>query len=299
MEKHIPVLVQEVLEHLAMQPNNSVLDGTVGLGGHAKELIYAMQNRGVFVGMDADENALVAAKKYLMPLPKEIRVHFIEENFRNITAITKRLGITGYDRVLLDLGWGSHQLQSGRGFSFMQDESLDMCYGTQKGACTVTASDVVNTFEEKNLADIIKGYGGERWAVRIAKHIVMERSISPITTTKQLANIISGAIPRSLHPKHIHAATKTFQAIRITVNDEINALKQFLEEIQNLIQPKGRISIISFHSGESRVVKQTFKIWEQEGVGKRYIKKACKPAKEECMFNPRARSATLRTFIVT
>ena len=298
MEKHIPVLVQEVLEQMTIQPNNIVLDGTIGLGGHARDLVHAMQN-GIFVGIDADKNALTTAQQHLMPLAKGITVHFVEENFRNITAITKKLAIAGYDRVLLDLGWGSHQIQSGRGFSFMHDEPLNMCYGTQKNACTVTAFDVVNIFEENNLADIIKGYGGERWAVRIAKHIVKARAISPITTTKHLADIVAGAIPRRLHPRHIHAATRTFQAIRITVNDEINTLKQFLAAIQPLMQPKGRISIIAFHSGESRVVKQIFKTWEQENIGKRYTKKAYKPTQEECMSNPRARSATLRTFIVT
>ena len=149
-----------------------------------------------------------------------------------------------------------------------------MCYGTQEGACVVTAYDVVNAFEEANLADIIKGYGGERWAVRIAKHIAEAREESPIATTKQLADIVSGAIPRRLHPRHLHAATRTFQAIRITVNDEINTLKQFLAAIQGLIHARGRISIIAFHSGEDRVVKQTFKKWEEDGFRKTIYKKS-------------------------
>lgn len=298
MEKHTPVLEEEVLEQMAIKTNSVVLDGTIGLGGHAKNLIDTMQS-GVFVGVDADRSALTAAQRHLTPIPDAITAHFIEENFKNIAIVTKRLAIKGYDRVLLDLGWGSHQLQSGRGFSFTHDEPLDMCYGTQKNACVVTASDVVNTFEEKNLTDIIRGYAGERWAARIAKHIVESRATEPITTTKHLANIVAGAIPRRFHPRHIHAATKTFQAIRITVNDEINTLKQFLVAIQTLMRPKGRISIIAFHSGESRVVKQIFKMWEQENIGKRYTKKACKPTQEECISNPRARSATLRTFIVT
>ena len=298
MEKHTPVLVQEVLEHMAIQQNSIILDGTIGLGGHAKNLMHAMQS-GVFVGVDADKNALAIAQRHLAPLPDGITAHFVEDNFRNITAITEKLAIVGYDRVLLDLGWGSHQLQSGRGFSFMHDEPLDMCYGTQKDMCTVTAFDVVNMFEEKNLVDIIKGYSGERWATRIAKHIIETRTASPITTTKHLATIVAGAIPRRFHPRHIHVATKTFQAIRITVNDEINTLRQFLTAIQALMRPRGRISIIAFHSTEARVVKQLFKTWEQEGIGKRHTKKACKPTQEECMSNPRARSATLRTFIVT
>ena len=298
MEKHTPVLMQEVLEQMAITSNNTILDSTIGCGGHAKEILRTMQ-KGVFVGIDADTDALTKAQQYLTPLPDGITTHFVEGNFRDIAAITKKLAIAKYDRVLLDLGWGSHQLQSGRGFSFMHDEPLDMCYGTQKDACSVTAFDVVNVFEERNLADIIKGYAGEQWAARIAKHIIQERNISPISTTKHLADVVAGAIPRRLHPRHIHPATKTFQAIRITVNDEINTLKRFLKEIQKLIQPNGRISVIAFHSGESRVVKRTFKMWEQENIGKRYTKKACKPTQEECISNPRARSATLRTFIVT
>ena len=298
MEKHTPVLVQEVIEQMVIEPNNTVLDGTLGLGGHAKHLMRAMQG-GVFVGIDADRNALTAAQQYLTPIPDGITTHFVEGNFKNITTIASNIGVQRYDRVLLDLGWGSHQLQSRRGFSFMHDEPLNMCYSTQENACVVTAFDVVNSFEESNLADIIKGYGGERWAVRIAKHITEARGKSPITTTKQLADIVAGAIPRRLHPRNIHAATKTFQAIRITVNDEINALKQFLEAIQALMQSEGRIAVIAFHSGESRVLKQTFKSWEQKGFGKQYTKKAHKPTEEECVQNPRARSATLRTFIVT
>ncbi|MCY4576878.1 MAG: 16S rRNA (cytosine(1402)-N(4))-methyltransferase RsmH [Candidatus Kaiserbacteria bacterium] len=298
METHTPVLVQEVLEQMAIAPNGIMLDGTVGLGGHAKHLLRAMQG-GVFVGIDADRNALTKAQENLAPAPKEVTAHFVESNFRDIAAITKELALPGYDRVLLDLGWGSHQLHSGRGFSFAQDEPLQMCYSTQEGACVVTAFDVVNTFEESNLADIIKGYGGERWAVRIAKHIVEERETAPIATTKKLAAIVAGAIPRRLHPRRLHPATKTFQAIRMTVNDEINTLKQFLEVLPKHMRPEGRIAIIAFHSGESRIVKQTFKKWEEEGFGKRYTKKAHKPTEEECARNPRARSAVLRTFIVT
>ena len=297
MEKHMPVLVQEVIEHLNIQPGNVVLDGTLGLAGHAKHLVNAMRG-GVFVGIDADANALEEAKQNLVSVPKGIISHFVEGNFRDIVSITNTLKISQYDRVLLDLGWGSHQLMSGRGFSFMRDESLDMCYGTKKNACVVNARDIVNSFEEKNLADIIKGYGGERWAVRIAKHIAEARERRPITTTKQLADIIAGAVPRRFHPKNIHIATRTFQAIRITVNDEINTLKKFLGAIQGLLQSEAHITIISFHSLEDRIVKRTFKSWEQEGIGKRHTKKALKPTKEECEQNPRSRSAKLRTFTI-
>lgn len=297
MEKHESVLVQEVIEHLAIIPNSTVLDGTLGLGGHAKHLISAMHS-GTFVGIDADAHTLAEAKQNLEPIPDSITAHIVEGNFRDIANITDTLKISHYDRVLLDLGWGSHQLASGRGFSFMREEPLHMCYGTGKDACTLTAFDVVNSFEEANLADIIRGYSGERWAVRIAKHIVEERKQSPITTTKRLADIIAGAVPRRFHPKNIHIATRTFQAIRITVNDEINALKDFLSAIKTRTRSQTRITIISFHSLEDRAVKQTFKAWEQDGIGKRYVKKALKPSEEEREQNPRSRSAKLRTFII-
>ena len=297
MEKHTPVLVQEVLEQLNIKPNNTVLDGTLGLGGHAAHILRAMQ-QGVFVGIDADAEALAVAQENLK-VPKEVTAHFAEGNFRDIVPISAALGIERYDRVLLDLGWGSHQLTSGRGFSFMRDEPLNMCYSTKKDGCAITALDVVNGFEEKNLADVIKGYGGERWAVRIAKHIAEARKQSPITTTKQLANIIAGAVPRRLHQRNIHIATRTFQAVRIAVNDELNTLRAFLEALPKLLRPQAYIAIIAFHSSEDRIIKQTFRTWERQGAGKRYAKKAQKPTEQECARNPRARSATLRTFIFT
>lgn len=295
MEKHIPVLAQKVIEHLAITKGNTVFDGTVGLGGHATHLIRAMQG-GTFIGVDVDAEALKQAEQNIRQVPSNTTLHFVEENFRNIVAVTEKIGVQKYDRMLLDLGWGSHQLKSGRGFSFMHNEPLNMCYGT---ACTINAFDVVNTFEESNLSDIIYGYGGERWAVRIAKHIVEERKKTPIETTLQLSRIISGAVPRRFHPKKIHIATRTFQAIRIAVNDEIGALKQFLAEVQAVVQPQARIAILSFHSLEDRVVKKEFRAWEREGSGKRYTKKAQRPEPEECKKNPRARSARLRTFIFT
>ena len=283
---------------MQIAPNDTVFDGTLGLGGHAGYLIGAMHS-GIFVGVDADASALREAKEHLAAIPKNIVTHFLEGNFRDITDITNQLKIRHYNCVLLDLGWGSHQVQSGRGFSFMHDEPLNMCYSTKEGACTINAFDVVNSFEESNLADIIRGYGGERWAVRIAKHIVESRKEDLIQTSGQVADIVSGAIPRRFHPKHIHAATRTFQAIRIVVNDEMQALKDFLDSVRPFLISGSRIAIISFHSLEDRIVKRTFRMWEQEGFGKRYVKKALRSSDEECEQNPRARSAKLRTFIIT
>lgn len=297
MERHESVLVQEVCEYLQVVPGDTVCDGTLGLGGHAQHLIGALR-RGTFVGIDADAGALAEAQQRLDPFSEGVNKHFVEGNFRDIASITSSIGINGYDCVLLDLGWGSHHLTSGRGFSFMYDDPLSMCYGIKEGACTVTAHDVVNSFEESNLADIIRGYGGERWAVRIAQHIVACRAESPIETTRQLADIVSGAVPRRFHPRNIHVATRTFQAIRITVNDELGALQDFFDSVLSLLHGGARIAIIAFHSLEDRLVKRTFRGWEREGFGRRLNKKVIRPSEEECDRNPRARSAKLRTFII-
>ena len=298
MERHESVLVQEVCEYLRVAPDDVVCDGTLGLGGHAQYLISTLKG-GTFVGIDADDGALAKARQRLAQVSEDVDTHFVEGNFRDIVSITNSIGIDGYDCVLLDLGWGSHHLTSGRGFSFMYDEPLSMCYSTKEGACTVTAHDVVNSFEESNLADIIRGYGGERWAVRIAKHIVERRAESLIETTRQLADVISGAVPRRFHPRNIHVATRTFQAIRITVNDELGALQAFFDSVLPLLKSGARIAVIAFHSLEDRLVKRTFREWEREGVGKRQNKKVLRPSEEELDRNPRARSAKLRTFIIT
>lgn len=296
METHTPVLLRESVASLDIQEGDTVLDATLGTGGHARVMLAAMK-RGIFVGIDADADALRQAERNLAPMPETITIHLKESNFRNIAAVCADLDIRTCDRVLADLGWGSHHLTSGRGFSFSRDEPLNMCYGTKKDACVFTAHDAVNTFEERHLTDIIRGYGEERWAKRIAEHIVSAREQGAITSTQQLAGIVSGAIPRKCHPKNIHAATRTFQAIRIAVNDELQALKDFLDVILPLMHPKSRLAVISFHSLEDRIVKQTFRGWEQEALGERYTKKAIQPSEEEHLANPRARSAKLRTFI--
>lgn len=298
MERHKPVLLQESINSLSIQPNSTILDATIGTGGHTREIIAAMRS-GTVVALDTDATALAEAKEHLNSVQDSITVHFVEENFRNIRKVSHALDIQSYDAVLADLGWGSHQLASGRGLSFMRDEVLNMCYSVHKDGCPVTALDVVNTFREPELVGILREYGEERWAVRIVKHIIDARKQNVITTTKQLEDIVSGAIPRKLHPKNTHAATKTFQAIRIVVNDEISALKEFMDSIKDLMRAEARITIISFHSLEDRIVKHTFREWERNGLGKRITKKAVRPSLKECADNPRARSAKLRTFTFT
>ena len=297
MEKHIPVLQKELINFFDL--NNSkgtLLDATFGTGGHARMMTEAMGD-GIFVGIDADEDALKRAEKEISYIKKQITSHIVNDNFRNISKISKDLGISKYDFIISDLGWGSHQIESGRGFSFQKDETLNMCYSTKENGCVVNALDVVNTFEEKPLAQLIKEFGEERWATRIAKFIVTKRKENPITTTKQLSEIISQAIPRKLQPKKINVATKTFQAIRIVVNDEINALEQFLMSIKSLSGEGTKLAIISFHSLEDRLIKETFKEWTENEIGRCFNKKVTKPSASECLDNPRSRSAKLRTFI--
>ena len=297
METHTPVLVDEVLKTLAVEQGQCVLEATVGTGGHTREIIKKLQ-RGTYIGIDADGEALKETKRTLSPLPDEIEAHLIEDNFRNSEQIVKDLGVYTCDRFFADLGWGTHQLK-GKGFSFMHDEPLTMCYSTKKDACAVTATEVVNTFEEEALRNYIQKHGEERWARRIARQLVRVRKEQPIVTTGQLAAVVSDAIPGRFHPKRIHPATKTFQAIRIVVNDELGALEEFLTAAKKLATKDARIAIISFHSLEDRLVKQTFRSWEEEKVGERYTKRPIRPSEEECRRNPRARSAKLRTFTVT
>ena len=296
MEKHTPVLAQELTEALPILDGATVLDATLGTGGHALEILRRMHG-GTFVGIDADGNAADTAERLLTPeIPDTVTAHFIVDNFRNIAAISSDLGIQTYDSIVADLGWGSHQLTSGGGFSFQRDEPLSMCYGGHENACAVTATDIVNMYGERELADMIREYGEERWAVRIAKHIAAERKNDPIVTTAHLAAVVAGAIPGKLRPRHIHPATKTFQAIRIAVNDELNTLRHFLNAVRTLVHTDTVLAIISFHSLEDRIVKRTFSAWEKEGTGTRGTKKPVRPTRDECITNPRSRSAKLRTF---
>lgn len=298
MEDHIPVLLQETINSLSIRPTDTVFEGTVGLAGHSQAILKVLQS-GTLIGVDSDKDALEIAEKHIFKTKaKETKIYLREDNYRNIEEIIKALPISALDAVLLDLGWGSHHLMSNRGFSFKEEGSLDMCYSRREDGCVFNAHDVVNTFDEENLREIIWGYGEERWATRIAKYIIDARDTGPITTPKQLADIIAQAVPKRFQSRKIHPATKTFQAIRIAVNDEIGSLQIFLDSIIPLAAPGARIAIISFHSLEDRIVKRTFRHWEEKGTGKRVHKKPIRPTQEEIDANPRARSAKLRTFII-
>lgn len=203
----------------------------------------------------------------------------------------REIGIASISGALFDLGWSGYQLTAGRGFSFQSDEPLSMAYDASQA---LTARVAVNTWEASSLEDVIRGWGEERYAGRIARVITEARAKKPIETARELAEIIRGAVPKAYAFGRIHPATKTFQALRIAVNDEMGALVDGLRAAWEMLERGGRISVITFHSIEDRIVKQQFRHWEDEGAGKRITKKPLTPSSEEVRDNPRARSAKLR-----
>lgn len=290
---HVPVLLQSTIELLNIKEGDKVVDATLGLAGHAKEIAKLLGKSGLLIGLDADASLLAKAKENLDNVP--CQTVFINTNFRNLARALGEQGIGEVDAILFDLGLNSEHFDiSGRGFTFQKDEPLLMTLASEITEDTLTAKEIVNTWDEENIADIIYGYGEERLSRRIAKAIVEERKKREIQTTFDLVEVIKTAIPSNrLHGK-IHFATKTFQALRITVNDEIGALKEGLAGAWTKINCGGRVAAISFHSLEARTVKNFFKDKVASGEGKLINKKALVPEREEEIANPRSRSAQLR-----
>lgn len=302
---HRPVLPAEVLRFLAPRPGGVYLDGTVGGGGHAALVLEACAPGGVLIGFDRDESALAAARERLAPFGERVRL--FHGNFAEVALFLPELGGAGIDGFLLDLGVSSHQLDTGdRGFSFQQDAPLDMRMDTGSGA---TAADLVNELPEEELTRIIRQYGEERWAKRIAAFIVRARDEARIETTFRLVDVIKGAVPRGAWDERLHPATRTFQALRIAVNDELGSLELGLTAALRLLNGGGRGVVISFHSLEDRIVKNTFRSHAQGCTcPKGFPRCVCggapqvrvltgKPVmagEDELALNPRARSAKLR-----
>ena len=294
MAIHKPVLLQETIESLSLLAGTTAVDGTLGRGGHAQEIIKRISPGGTFIGIDVDEKALLRNRAMFEPIAKELSVqtHFIKDNFRNLKEILLTTGVVDVNAILLDLGFSSEQIsESGRGFSFHRDEPLLM---TLSGDTSYTAIDLINSASQEELEEILRNYGEEQFARNISQEIVKRRRETPITKTFELVETVKAATPLWYHRRKIHPATKTFQAIRIAVNDELGALRDFLSQMPAVVAHKGRLAIISFHSGEDRIVKLQFVAWERSGVGKRVNKKAIKPTREEVLVNRRARSAKLR-----
>lgn len=283
MTIHKTVLLQETIEGLNLKPGATVIDGTFGGGGHSLEVCKRFPSVKI-IAFDQDKSVFEKVEEKF----KGCDITFVNSNFRNIDQ-------ENVDGVIMDLGLSSDQLEnSGRGFSFMKDEPLLMTMKANPSQEDVTAKDVVNTWGEESLADIIYGYGEEKQARRIAKEIVDFRQEQEIKTTFDLVRIIGEAIPAKYRKGRIHYATKTFQAIRIAVNDELGALAEGLEKGFQALKSGGRMSVISFHSLEDRVVKRFYKTKADEGLAILINKKVILASKEEIKTNPRSRSAKLR-----
>lgn len=284
---HCPVMVSEVLDGLSLRPGGVYVDATLGLGGHTEAILSGCPEVQIVLGLDCDTEALEQAKSRLTPFGD--RVRFIHSNFIHLHDVLLSNRIGQVDGILMDLGISSFHLEnSGRGFSFSRDEPLDM---RMDPSGAVTAADMVNKLPVERLAELIHTYGEERWAKRIAKRISDRRETAPILTSIELAKVVANSIPRKYHPRRIHPATRTFQALRIAVNRELDNLKEALDSLPSCLRPEGRVCIISFHSLEDRLVKIAFR---EDNRLKPLTKKPLVPGPEEMHSNPRARSAKLR-----
>ena len=304
--KHTSVLLEESLESLNIRSDGIYVDGTLGGGGHSLEIVKRLIT-GHLIGIDQDAEALAAAEARLAGF--EDKITLVKNNFVNIREILQELNIESVDGILLDIGVSSYQIDNPeRGFSYKEDAPLDMRMD-RDGA--VTAKDIVNTYSREDLARIIREYGEEKFANNIAKHIVTEREKYEITTTKQLSDIVEGAIPAAVRKGKKGFAKKTFQALRIEVNAELDVLKDAIEEMIDLLNPGGRLSIITFHSLEDRIVKNAFRTAQdpcicppdfpicqcgRKSKGRVVTKRPVIPSEEECQKNKRASSAKLRVF---
>lgn len=289
---HRSVLLQEAVSGLSLAEGDTVLDATLGLGGHSLALAGVVGSRGHVIGIDADRQAIVRAKARLEKSPSPVT--FIQGNFRDLAALLKLKKVHELDGALFDLGWNSTQLSSGRGFSFNADEPLLMTLDDAPPEDAVTARTVVNEWREEDLVDIIHTLGEERFAKRIAHAIVERRKEAPIETARELADLIVDAVPAFYRKGKTHPATKTFQAIRMMVNEELVSLQTALADSLHLLKSGKRIAVITFHSLEDGLVKRLFRQWSHESLVTLVTKKPLIPTRQELITNPRARSAKLR-----
>ena len=282
---HISVFKKEVLEYLAPRPNENFIDCTLGQGGHALETIDKIAPQGKVLGIDWDCQMIENLKKIERLVP-------VCGNFANLKDIVSQYRFRA-NGILADLGFSSWQIEkSRRGFSFRCDEELDMRYSLKE--TELTAKKIINEFSQEEIEKILKEYGQERFAKRIVKEMVTQRKKKEIKTTLELVEIIKEATPGWYHHKKIHFATRTFQALRMAVNRELENLEKLLNQAPQVLEPGGRIVVISFHSLEDRIIKKVFNNQAKEGLFKILTKKPITPTKEEVEANPRCRSAKLR-----
>lgn len=282
-------MLKEVISSLNLKPGDVVLDATIGGGGHAREILKGIIPGGRLIGLDQDPAAAQMAKETLKDFTN---FKLINDNFRNLDRILSKENVKSLDAALFDVGVSSFQLDDkSRGFSLKIDAPLDM---RMDAGQELSAYDIVNRYKEKELADIIYKFGDERFSVKIARDIARERRIKPIETTKELAEIVHKAIGFGYKGGRIDTATRTFQAIRIAVNDELGALEEGLKKAVSWLNVGGRIAVISFHSLEDRIAKNMFRGYSDLGIVKIITKKPVRPQDEETLNNPRSRSGRLR-----
>ncbi len=305
--KHVSVLLDETIAGLNIKPDGIYVDGTLGGGGHAYEVLKRLSPKGRLIGIDQDGEALKAAGKRLKEFGEQVTL--VRDNYSEIERILKDLNIEKVDGILLDIGVSSYQLDNlERGFSYKSDAPLDMRMDTRQD---LTAADVVNTYSENELFKIIRDYGEDRFAKNIAKHIVLARKDKPFHTTGELSAVIKRAIPMKIQAKGGHPAKKTFQAIRIEVNKELTVLNESIDKMIERLNPGGRICIITFHSLEDRIVKTKFRenenpctcppdfpvcVCGKKSKGKVITRKPIIPSENEIEINTRAKSSKLRIF---
>ena len=305
--KHTSVLLEETIDNLHIKPNGIYVDGTLGGGGHSYQIASRLTGAGRLIGIDQDGDAIEAAGKRLEPFAD--RITLIRNNYCNAREALKQIGIDKVDGIVLDLGVSSFQLDNvERGFSYKYDTALDMRMDTRQ---SLSAKEIVNEYSEMELFRVIKDYGEEQFAKNIAKHIVNARKDKPIETTGELNEIIKAAIPAKMRATGGHPSKKTFQAIRIECNRELEVLRDSLDDLIDMLNPEGRICIITFHSLEDRIVKSAFRknenpctcppdfpvcICGQVAKGRVVFRKPILPSEEETEANKRSKSAKLRVF---
>ncbi|GMQ59913.1 16S rRNA (cytosine(1402)-N(4))-methyltransferase RsmH [Vallitalea sediminicola] len=305
--QHKSVLLEECIKGLNIKPEGIYIDGTLGGAGHSYEICKKLNDDGLLLGIDQDENAIDASAKKLAEYKNIVRIH--RSNFSGFESVLNEEGIEKVDGILLDLGVSSHQLDTAeRGFSYMKEAPLDMRMDTRQAS---TAADIVNNYSDEELYKVIRTYGEEKWASRIVRNIVAARQEKPIETTFELVDIIRRSIPNKAMQKGGHPAKRTFQAIRIELNEELNVLKNTLNDMIDRLNDGGRLCIITFHSLEDRIVKRAFKdnqdpctcppdfpicVCNKKSKGKVITRKPIIATEEELSSNSRSKSAKLRIF---
>lgn len=307
--KHKSVLLEETIESLAIKPDGIYVDGTLGGAGHGYEVCKRLSEKGRFIGIDQDTDAIAAASERLSVYKDKVRIDIVKSNYHEIADVLTGLGVDKVDGILLDIGVSSYQLDNAeRGFTYKVDAPLDMRMDKSN---PITAKDIVNGYSEMELFRVIRDYGEDKFAKNIAKHIVMARNKKEIETTGELIEAIKAAVPAKIQATGGHPAKKTFQAIRIELNKELEVLEDSIDTMIDLLNDGGRLSIITFHSLEDRIVKNKFRenenpcicpknfpvcVCGKKSKGKVVTRKPIVPSDEEITENKRSKSSKLRTF---